>query len=711
MSSIVQIKDSAYDGLQSLRVYGNTVQNLWVNPSGTQNGITVTSNADGSVTVSGTTVYPNTEVSSDSFILVPGKQYTLSIDKNVEQTLSGANFLITFINASGSQISFEAARISGTTFTVPENTVKSKFKFYAGQTVSSDNTQTVSGTYRVMLNEGSTAEPWCPPGLNSVGDGGSVDIVTAGKNLLKPEGSKVLQGVTYTVNQDGSVTCSGTNKGSNAIGFYYPSSTWDNALLIPAGTYTLSVSGVSGKGTAFISKKASRDSEADILYQSGTDGGHTFTTEAPVLIIAQFNTAGKASVDTTIRFQLECGSTATDFEPYKGGTTTSIDLQGHTLNALPDGTRDELHIDGGGNVVLEKRTWSDVFDGTENWQDSTNRYGLATGATFATTTDTVIRDKQLADTLPVLDAVGGATGIRTYSSRWVDASITSMLGDLAGFKAWLGNNNTTLIYKLAEPRTIDLGTVDLPKLRKNKVNTIWVNGSADTTGFSPAPDIEVDYYRWKPCSDGFKADGKHTSRDFGMCIASRDTGTPVKKAITATVPYMSGFYDFSALYGSPAYESREVTYTFEFLEDSTEALQEKKSAVLDWLTKIQDVPIYDDDLEWKHFVGSYSGSEFEENEDGISGTLEVTFLCQPFIEADRDTTVTLNAGANTVSVKGQPVNAYAKTSSGTATIQIGGVTQSVGTTEIRLSVQLQPGDNAVTVTGSPVVLRWKELTA
>lgn len=708
MSSIVQIKDSAYDGLQSLRVYGNTTQNLWVNPSGTKNGVTATANTNGSVTLSGTASAINSVITKEIYVLRVGSTYTLSIDKAVT---GGRGVYVNFLNSDDARLNIywvggsENSSLS-VTFTVPSTAA------YAIFGIGFASGSNVSGTYRVMLNEGSEAKPWCPPGLNSVGDGGSVDIVTAGKNLLVQQETLPLalpyamNGITFSDNGDGGIRISGTATNSAYYNFYaagsYPH--------LPPGTYTsstgLSVGGIQLSVGYF-------DPTSSYGYRTVHSvfiEPKTFKLDSPKTMRVFIGVMQGTTVDTVMYPQIELGSKFTGFESFDA-STTPIDLQGHTLNSLPDGTRDELHIDGGGNVVLEKRTWSDVFDGTEGWVDSTTRYGLNTGATFATTSDTVVSDKQMADTLPILESVSNSNGIRTFSSRWVDASITSMLGDLAGFKAWLGNNNTTIIYKLAEPQTIDLGTIDLPKLRKKPlVNTIWANGAAEGTGFSLAPEIDCEYNRWSIYCDGFKTHGKHSYFDMGCCIAARDTGAPEKKSVTVTVPYMSGFYDLSKLYGAIAFEARQLTYRFEFVEDSREELQQKKSQFLEWLSQVHDEEIADDDIPGRHFIGSLSEWEFEEGEEGQSGSLEVTFNCQPFLEADEYTTKTCNAGSNTVTVEGQAVNAYAKTSSGTATIQIGGVTQSVGTSEIRLSVQLQPGDNAVTVTGSPVVLRWKELT-
>lgn len=207
--------------------------------------------------------------------------------------------------------------------------------------------------------------------------------------------------------------------------------------------------------------------------------------------------------------------------------------------------------------------------------------------------------------------------------------------------------------------------------------------------------------------DGFSASG-HSLEEFGQCIATRNTGIPEKKTSTKTIPYMSGFYDFSKVYGAIAYESREVTYSIELIGDDREDLQRQKSELSEWLLGIHDEPIYDGDIPGWHFVGSCESIDWEEGDEGESGTLEVTFLCQPFMEADEESTQTLEVGTATVHIEGQPVNVTAKTESGAASIIIGTITQSVSTTPMRLTAQLMPGDNSVTVSGAAVTLTWHE---
>lgn len=195
---------------------------------------------------------------------------------------------------------------------------------------------------------------------------------------------------------------------------------------------------------------------------------------------------------------------------------------------------------------------------------------------------------------------------------------------------------------------------------------------------------------------------------MGQCLSSRSMGTPERKSSTVTVPHMSGFWDFSAIYGGVAYESREVEYVIDIIGEDRQDLMDQLSALLAWADLAQDSDIYDDDLDGWHLRGSLDSTDFEEGEDGESGTLTVMFLCQPFLVADDETTSQTVVGTNHVTNTGMATDVYAKASSGTATVTIGGVQQTVTTTKARLSGQLMPGDNEIEVSGSAVELSWRE---
>ena len=273
-----------------------------------------------------------------------------------------------------------------------------------------------------------------------------------------------------------------------------------------------------------------------------------------------------------------------------------------------------------------------------------------------------------------------------------------------------GHSEATKTVTLTAPSAFDYATC--------MVYTGGAGNAFDVAGIHVMLNEGETAETWVPSGDlppdetgetgyGFKV-GSMSLADFGQCVASRETGVPEKKMVTKTVPHMSGFYDFSKLYGAVAYESREQTYSIDILGEGREDLQAQRSDLLTWLSTIHDEDIFDEDMPGWHLHGSFSGADWSEAEDGESGTLSVTFLCQPFLVADDETTQVVEAGEAVVTNAGQTTAVTASTASGTATVVLGGVSQSVSTTPQRLSAQLQPGDNTVKVTGSAVTLSWRE---
>ena len=664
---VIQINDAANDGMQSLTVFGATRQNLWRQVSKTQNGITITANSNGSITLSGTSTSSTLIDFTRSYALRPGSTYVLDVDRPLSTEDNAGGFYIQSQKADGSRTTIaypNGTTVSPVVFTVPVDTVSC----YFGIQVLND--QTVSGTYRIMLNEGSEAEPWCPPGLNGVEE---LSIVTTGKNI-------VSVGEASSLN-------------FQLIDYF-----------LPAGTYTLSVLN-KPEGTAFNLRapRALGIGTADDNVVSAAKDTVTFTLEYASPIF--FNGYG-SSLTTPLQLQLELGSTATAYEP-PSVTTTTIDLDGHSLNALPDGTRDELSINEAGEVTLTQRVGVYVADGDEGWEllsSDTAPYRM-----FVKDWDTNALNKLLRPDM-FLSTVLPASGTNDYdkgsyvivNGRYQLYAGRTGITTADDFSSWLETSPMTILYPLATPQEVELPYVSMTKLKKRTPTVIF---AASTV---PA-EMELDYRRWRQGADGFRVGRRHSFWTEGQCIASSNSGAPEKKSSTKTVPYMSGFYDFSAVYGAVAFESRELQYRFEMVGEDMADLQEQKSALLNWFASIQDQDIYDDTVPGRHYRGSFDSADWEEGDEGESGALDVTFLCQPFLIDDDYTTAQCPVGTTTVTNGGEAVNPTAVPSDGTATVKINGAAQQISA-ETRLSIQLAPGDNEVEVSGSDVTLKWLRAT-
>jgi hypothetical protein len=188
--------------------------------------------------------------------------------------------------------------------------------------------------------------------------------------------------------------------------------------------------------------------------------GSTFTTTSDTRYI-RYNVL-KTEIDT---HQLEQGSTATPYEPFKSNILTTSEEA--TLRGIGD-VQDTLNCLTGEYVQHIDEV---VFDGSEDWKtipswDSQNH--LAFIYYFKGNVIKIINvvkcDKLSCQTWSDLNSkdIQGITlgkGADDYIVLKINKSLVS---DLTSFKAWLQNNNITVQYQLATEsiKTVDLTCID-----------------------------------------------------------------------------------------------------------------------------------------------------------------------------------------------------------------------------------------------------------
>ena len=484
-SEVVSVDDAYPQVPLGVKVKGATRQNLWVNPSGTktQNGMTVTPNSDGSITVSGTSTSSALIELANSYALKPGAQYTFSVDKlfpTNEGKNTGGFFIQKHIAGQvnttiGYLVSDAEKEI---VVSVPSDT---EYCVFGVQVIAGSQ---ISGTYRVMLNEGSEPEPWCPPGLNSVGDGGSVKVVTAGKNLFTPNSITQIQG----------------NGGSNQTAFIGTKVSGIPAQQVVAVSLEYRLS--SGAGTMTVQQVSAPYYALGIAYLALIGDGQWHKASGNVTVNDGFNKNDSIGIrldDVTglLEFrniQFELGSAATDYEP-PNVTTTPIDLDGHALNSLPDGTRDELRIDGTGAVTLVQRVGvATAPTAASGWTWSTDAtggrasFGLTSKGPTPKPNETSFL---LCDKLPVRKTNGDAS--YAIVSNWLAYAKNPAITSTATAATVAGG--ATYLYPLATPQTIPLTSVTLPSLPGPTANVWAVATGGHGNTFTLQPEIELEYAR------------------------------------------------------------------------------------------------------------------------------------------------------------------------------------------------------------------------
>lgn len=527
-------------------IFGRTRQNLWINPNVTIGGITATSNDDGSVTISGTATTPQeTYIQNNSYALVPGKAYTLSVDALISSSLDyGSYFCVIELDSSSKEITRHTVgeESLSTTFTTKENLSQSLLRLRV------TNGATVSGTYRVMLREatedeiaaaqqmpttlqeGGTADlpqnypvtlptdpivyatnddfDWCPPGINGVQP---TALMTAGKNLWQnPNGTS--NGITVTANGDGTISLSGTATARSVVSqtVYY---------LIPGRRYALSIDRKIAD-----SYSANKDGACILVECYGPSGwlkntilGYGDVLSATLDVPNETTRAvfdvlvnQGESVSGTYRIMLSYGDTQETWVPPVTPTSTAIDMQGNELYSLPDGTRDVMSVDATGKVTITKNVGVDTIPtGTSDvsWQSDRNRITFSLGN--RTVSGTVIGDQLMSETVPPAET-GWDKPDNSYFLATGTTGAVKLNGSTSASDTVSKAGGGLVLYPLESPQTIELdGSVVMPEFPADPT-TMWAVSDVPGT-------VRVDY----PDTDSLSvtrvlADGSRWLVDDGL---------------------------------------------------------------------------------------------------------------------------------------------------------------------------------------------------
>lgn len=286
-----------------------------------------------------------------------------------------------------------------------------------------------------------------------------IDFVTSGKNLLNNEANTFsLKGVTFTINKDKSILLSGT-----ATETIY----WNNgklsANLDNDKIYTLSGCPSGGGLSKYYM----------YLYNESfslNDTGNGVTNMSKVTKKVVFGIAIFSGVNVNglvFKPQLEIGTTATDYQPYQGLETTTVELN-QPLRELPNGVKDTIE-----NEVITRRVGEITYDGSEAWvkmngSDSNNwLYALNQAQNKTEGLCDLLLHKSYAviNQGAELDNVGFNTdyykgtlylNVGYYMEQ---AGLTNTVDNL---KTWLQSNPITVWYELATPTTEQITLPTLP---------------------------------------------------------------------------------------------------------------------------------------------------------------------------------------------------------------------------------------------------------
>ena len=146
---------------------------------------------------------------------------------------------------------------------------------------------------------------------------GATTVTRCGKNLIGyvyTDTKAEINGVEFTVNDDGSITIEGTNTTGESAIFYLNR----KMMVDTASKYTVSVTGCKNSNVRGLSP-----TKADFEVKSNNQQIQTFTPSGNTLNVLVYVRSG-VTVSETLTIQIELGTEATEYEPYKEPQTVEV---------------------------------------------------------------------------------------------------------------------------------------------------------------------------------------------------------------------------------------------------------------------------------------------------------------------------------------------------------------------------------------------------
>lgn len=440
-------------------------------PTKSQGGAIVTNNGDGSFTISGSGNL--TESYSNSIVLYSNeeavklfKQGTIYLKTEKATTpyfqlsFDGeGSFSLTNNGNSESVGTINQEMLEDVNFRVRLIVYGGSGSTITPATIKPMLYQDGDGTFEPFTGGIASPNPEYPQEPKFIGDYNEdtqkydIDFVTSGKNLLNNEANTFsFKGVTFTINKDKSILLSGT-----ATETIYWNDGKLSANLYNDKIYTLSGCPSGGGLNKYYM----------YLYNESfslNDTGNGVTNMSKVTKKAVFGIAILSGVNVNglvFKPQLEIGTTATDYQPYQGFETTTLQLN-QPLRALPNGVKDTIE-----NGVVTRRVG--ILDlGNQSWTKDTNKtmifYSKApTNIKKPNNSNeiaNVICTNYIATTFTNL-VNGNVSGLIT--SSYYDGQLfltNSLVSDAVTLKESL--NGVILFYELATPTTEQITLPTLP---------------------------------------------------------------------------------------------------------------------------------------------------------------------------------------------------------------------------------------------------------
>lgn len=127
--------------------------------------------------------------------------------------------------------------------------------------------------------------------------------------------------------------------------------------------------------------------------------------------------------------------------------------------------------------------------------------------------------------------------------------------------------------------------------------------------------------------------GKHSWRDYGLRLLTKEVTMPEKVPVIVKLPYSNSIVDLSALYNHQVFNDRTFTTTFlltAWESHTKEQLYEKWTEIVNWVMGTPGrQPLIDDIMSDYHYLGEVVTAP-SWDEMRLYGKLTVEWTCYPF---------------------------------------------------------------------------------
>ena len=362
-----------------------------------------------------------------------------------------------------------------------------------------------------------TPTPEAPVEITSIGDDGSLDVNVCGKNLFDMEtNTAIYNSCKIKSRTDTSITiesastgfyigCGGQGSVTGKCSEKRAIKVKPNTVYVCSHIYTTTnTSATSGFYVQFY------DSECNpILAVNGArwlgirDLKGSFVTPSTAryaVVNVQVLYIQAGDIVTISNIQLEEGSTATSYEPYKS-------ISANLASALPlrsvGDVKDEIVYNTDGTAKVIKRFERLTLNGSENWTLGTTSTDYTRLTYYPTKASSVTVNNQKVkgwcshyqittanhtyaeNMFTVGIAISAAQYIAIYDTRFNTSD------SLEGFKNRLAENPVTFIYELKTPEEIPLTAEETSMLQD------LITHTPSTTFYADGADMKVEYYNNK----------------------------------------------------------------------------------------------------------------------------------------------------------------------------------------------------------------------